>query len=598
MKKPQDSKVVGIPHFHTDIDPKNANVEDYYPYMVILAGCDYMILGHQNLSRFAGKDFEHILGIVPEEYHLPESHSTIIPAGYPSLDVLEESISNSQVEQDSILYAPTYNYVQTEKDSQDTISILETLAQKFPDKQIVFRPLPNSQARHEGKVLFEKLKSKNVSLDLSNNNPEQYARAALVVTDTSTTADTFSYATLRPHIQCQMHGFKKESTSKGTGWVAYSLEQFNQILNSLDLDSGAYADEILKQRNEQFCSVGRTAANVIDHIETICNGDNCESWLKVPRRIDRSLRDSNDKDLLQEILKTKPGPRKASYITCAEAYSNCSSQPRSYADLFNWYKAHQPLNRENAHNLTCFLMQDKTIQIIDSSDFHETNPQRMNIPFYLNCGQDTSIDDFTFSADIIKTSFAGYTGTNTEEKNNHVPLQEIISNQERAYIAIGNDTMYSRMATSFDLYCLARQNGLEIISPKVLHYIAVEITPQKTVNLLQAWQCREKAKSNNSEPFMIWGSSGYYQQLKTNNELPDMARCLGFIDSNKDSQGTTVDAKTVYSLQEALRVAKYPFTIIIAASYIYHDEIIATLREELARMTPNSTLAHPRKDGY
>ena len=595
---PENCKIISIPHVHLEISPDNTDAESYYGYMNSLAKCDYLVLGHQNIRKFRGEEFTHILSLTPEEYHNQTKRSVIIPAGYPSLDILIEQTDIADLKQDCILYASAHSHILTEGESQNTLNILEKLAQKFPDKKIIFRPLPFAESRHEGTALFGKIKAENVALDLSDNNPELYARAALLVTDTSTTADTFSYATLRPHIQCQMHGFRKEMTHKRTGWVVYSINQLTELLDNIDLDSSEHKKHILKQRNLQFCSIGKTAAYIIDHLEIICVDSCAAGWIKVPHKTDRCLRNLTDEDFLQKLQALASGPRKAHWLICAIHYFWQKQFPVSYTDLIDWFTTHQPLSRLNAYNLPCFKISAKTLQIIDYSSVHSLNLEPTDIPFYLSCNKDESVTDFTFNKDFIDRTFAGYTGTDKAGADEYTPIQKIISRKENAYIAIGNTSMYSRMAAAVDLYCAARNAGIKTSSQATIHYTAVHITEDHSLKRLQAWECRAKSESGSFGPFMIWGTSGYYHQLKEAKVLPPMDSCIGFIDSNKQQQGNKVDGITVYSIQQALGNASKTFSIILAASHIYYEEIIATLREELARMNPNSTLAHPRKDGY
>ncbi|WP_415718756.1 hypothetical protein [Maridesulfovibrio sp.] len=79
------------------------------------------------------------------------------------------------------------------------------------------------------------------------------------------------------------------------------------------------------------------------------------------------------------------------------------------------------------------------------------------------------------------------------------------------------------------------------------------------------------------------GHKVLFLNMVQENELPDMKDCLGFIDSNTTVQGTEVDGLPVYALADALRSTAEPFAIIIAASYIYHEEILAALKEGLSR---------------
>ena len=583
VNKPQGSKVVSVPHFHSDISPDNTDAENYYPYMSQLAGSDYLILGHKNLHKFRGDDFEYSLSLIPEELHLPENSSTIIPAGYPSLDVLVEQTRKYQETGNLIIYACGYGYSQTEQEALTHIAILETLARTFPQKTIIFRPVPSVVARHDAKAIFEQVKAKNVNLDLSNSNIELYARASLLITDSSTTAETFSYATLRPHIQCQMHGLRKKITHKQTGWIVYSQQQFERVLADIKMGSNFYAEEILNHRNTQFCSIGKTATNIFDHIEIISVGKSCDNWIQVTKKINESLRNQEDGDLLDAIMQLKAGPKQAQYIACAEDYIIHAKSPRSYASLFNGLRSHKTLRQINGRNLTCFLIDKDTMRILDHSEIHKLVSKQGAIPFYLNCNNDITIDDFTLNTDFMRKSFAGYTGAGAEEKDNYHTLKDIIAGHDRAYVAIGSDDMYERLSTAFDLYYHARLKGLEMVSPEVLHYTAVKITGENTVKLMLAWECRKERESGRFGPFMIWGSSGYYQQLRKHNELPDMKDCLGFIDSNTTVQGTEVDGLPVYALADALRSTAEPFVIIIAASYIYHEEILAALKEGLSR---------------
>lgn len=138
----------------------------------------------------------------------------LIPGGYPRLDYNRLKLQQMAKASDTLVYAPTASVEMPDKTEltysiYQASAILEALVQAFPSYRIVFRPHPkdlsrvragkNSPTADAIRAAIEYCQHSRCELDCSRGDYlANYGRAAVLISDTSSTAFTFALTTKRP----------------------------------------------------------------------------------------------------------------------------------------------------------------------------------------------------------------------------------------------------------------------------------------------------------------------------------------------------------------------------------------------------------------
>ena len=138
----------------------------------------------------------------------------LIPGGYPRLDDNRLKHQSNCLPVDTIIYAPTASIAMPPK-TELTYSIyqareiLACLDQCFPGYRIVFRPHPKDLSRVRAGAIGATADALNQAVDYCQNSRceldekknqymDNYSRAAVMISDTSSTAFTYALTTKRP----------------------------------------------------------------------------------------------------------------------------------------------------------------------------------------------------------------------------------------------------------------------------------------------------------------------------------------------------------------------------------------------------------------
>jgi hypothetical protein len=220
---------------------------------------------------------------------------TLIPAGYPKLDLLlQERAICPQLkpsERKTVVYAPTHVYAVNEKlaslrkHGREIVSHLLGLGYR-----VIFRPHPVSFNDSDRFLVDEIARSHsgnpNFELDGSKEYFSAYSKADVMVTDLSGTGFTFSFTFTKPTIffvedwqaEAQLTGVQFEEREE-IGFVSRSIEDLMMALTNLD--SIDWSQKIQEYRAEKVFNLGSSGEYVAEGISRILGGQNSADWVSI-----------------------------------------------------------------------------------------------------------------------------------------------------------------------------------------------------------------------------------------------------------------------------------------------------------------------------
>jgi CDP-Glycerol:Poly(glycerophosphate) glycerophosphotransferase len=250
------------------------------PYDYILCG------GPHHLDSFREHSLRHpaLLG------------KTLVPAGYPKLDLMLASHSTTRRPTDpsrrsTVVYAPTH--ISSLSDHLTSLShygeaIVNALI--VEGNRVIFRPHKASFADQDRPVIDRICQlhadNPNFSLDMSEDYTETYSSADLMVTDLSGTGFTFSFSFGRPCIffsaseeaERGLRGIQFEARHR----IGALVRDINEMLEKTsELCNRDMTEEIERFRDETVFNVGKSAAYIVDCLEDILSGRKRPEWVRL-----------------------------------------------------------------------------------------------------------------------------------------------------------------------------------------------------------------------------------------------------------------------------------------------------------------------------
>lgn len=238
--------------------------------------------GKQELGKAAQIFYSRLdEGHVAKKIHL-------VKGGYPKLDKNIQSAREASVRLDTITYAPTPNSPESNKGSwlpfmtvnDHAASILEQLAKNFPEYRIAFKPFADEleSALEPTREIIERYE--NLYLDISGSNyAELYARTAVLLSDFSSTAYSFSFITSRPvnflsFNERLLKNWPDPYLEKRTrfGMVSEDLEQMVENTRRLLENPEEIKADIQQAGLEEMYNLGSASRAIADAIEAIGQG--------------------------------------------------------------------------------------------------------------------------------------------------------------------------------------------------------------------------------------------------------------------------------------------------------------------------------------
>jgi hypothetical protein len=248
---------------------------------------DYIFcIGPHHLDSFRERALRHpaLLG------------KTLVPAGYPKLDLMLASNSTKRHRTDpslglTVVYAPTHvfpiNACLASLFNYGEAIVNALLAEGH---RVIFRPHPNSLVGDQQRIIDRICRlhtgNPNFALDTSKDYSESYALADLMVTDLSGTGFTFSVSFGRPCIffspnEEAEHGLRgiQFDARHRIGTVVRGIDELIEKIS--ELCNLNMTDEIEQYRDEAVFNVGNSAKYIVDCLEDILSGCERPEWVRL-----------------------------------------------------------------------------------------------------------------------------------------------------------------------------------------------------------------------------------------------------------------------------------------------------------------------------
>lgn len=239
-----------------------------------------------------------------KEYRL-RNRICVIPGGYLQLDRNIELAQSYTGPCDSIIYAPTlslaeYPHCELATSICDGPEIVLSLLQKFPDFTVIFRPHPSDLKLFQ--LNREDVRSKQFSqlMELCREHPRcelddnatnymgSYNRSALMISDSSSTAFSFAFATGRPvvffssrnaELIATLGGRMKFVKDRGkVGSVAESISELIKQAERFLYQPNEGREDVQNFRNRMVFNLGRSAHYFAENIGNILSGEKHPDW--------------------------------------------------------------------------------------------------------------------------------------------------------------------------------------------------------------------------------------------------------------------------------------------------------------------------------
>lgn len=227
----------------------------------------------------------------------------LIPGGYPRLDYNRLKLQQMAGALDTLVYAPTASVEMPDKTEltysiYQASAILEALVQAFPSYRIVFRPHPkdlsrvragkNSPTADAIRAAIEYCQHSRCELDASRGDYlANYGRAAVLISDTSSTAFTFALTTKRPVVffspgnhllKEQLGHFDYIQDREHFGVTVSDVNSLLLAIATMLENPGQYAEKILQHSKQILFNDGCSEDYFINNISYILNNNCHPDW--------------------------------------------------------------------------------------------------------------------------------------------------------------------------------------------------------------------------------------------------------------------------------------------------------------------------------
>lgn len=303
---PSGSKSIFFPHaldyssgLCLNMD-KTVAMDVFYQNNYMLS--DYFFASCKSNFELVASLYKHV-----KDYFKDNDEKCVIPGGYPSFDQNYKKYNdylNKPVEKDTILYAPTPDYIDFENTMKFSSlnktfphlskAIIETLVNNFPEYRIVFRIHPLHRESGAIESILEAFKYvPNFEYDDGTKSYiESFRQSVFMISDVSSVAYNFPLSTLHPVIFFNPEDFPDE-VKAGAGTVKigyiYYRKHVGEVVKNTDellvaakiIISGRHRitkDELSSFRDKFMYNIGESEKYIVDNIEYILNGKKHPDW--------------------------------------------------------------------------------------------------------------------------------------------------------------------------------------------------------------------------------------------------------------------------------------------------------------------------------
>ena len=464
------------------------------------------------------------------------------------------------------------------------------LVREFKDRDIIYSCFPHAQERVNARYLREQFSEPNFHFNTSMTNLDMYADSAIAITDTSHTVQTFSFATLRPSIQCVFSGYRKHPVRCGASWLVHNVDQLLETIhNALD-NREDMQDEIKRIRDEYIVKPGLTARYIVENLGIIARGEALPEW-KVVRKVDTKPVACTD-DLLTQLVEKKTYKSTREHRLLLNEVSEAHPELEYQKEISFLLSSQTTLSRHNNFNIICLCVRKGKLRLLSLTEISSFWADATGGQFFLRCCETDSIDDFDIPKETVRHRFLGYvqaaeddaTRASQQGKTLFLSIEDIFEKHDDFVVIVAVHDYETRIKAVLDMYYASKQRGCIFEADHNTNanmILLVVYAFEPSLKRFSTMDVSEFYAGSPDKTYMIWGGGGRYRLMKEAGSLPRKQTMIGFIDNNLAAHGTEVDGHTVYSLDEAL--ALKPDVVIFAMTHEFVTQVERQLQDLLAQ---------------
>lgn len=256
-------------------------------YPTIIRTLDYLVVAVcQGDEEWTMENYRIVQDVYPAAFLKGRRrHLDIVPGGYPKLDY-SRRILGSSAPLRSIIYSPTSQGSAVSKVQHDGESVLSTLLRAFPEMKIVFRPYPSQANMEHGRILAAKFTAyRNFVFDDTATGIAYQKECAVAVTDSSSSALTFSFATGRPLVFVNLkEGAETKLQGTPLGFRTETPEGLIEGVRRGIRDAAQWAVTIREEARKNIYHPGSAAGYLAANLNRFANRASHPDWLSIERR--------------------------------------------------------------------------------------------------------------------------------------------------------------------------------------------------------------------------------------------------------------------------------------------------------------------------
>jgi hypothetical protein len=296
---PEGSVTICIPHSLPDGGLRENTFASntatlIWRYPTIIRSFDYLVAAvRQHPDHWTESNHSRIQRIYPPHFLAGRRRFLdIVPGGYPKLDYSRRILNSSSAHR-CIIYSPTSFRSSQSRVRRDAKAILSALLQAFPHLTVVFRPYPSEVDLRDGRRLADRFAtSPRFAFDANATGVRYQRECAVAVTDSSSSAITFSLATRRPLVFVDLKDSDPSSGASAPlapvrnpfGFTAHSVTAMVAAVRSGIDNPALWQDVIMEAAEKHIYNPGSAARYLATHLQWFANRESHPDWLSIERR--------------------------------------------------------------------------------------------------------------------------------------------------------------------------------------------------------------------------------------------------------------------------------------------------------------------------
>jgi hypothetical protein len=243
--------------------------------------CDYIFLSSEIVKYSLQKKINYY-----SDNQIKDKKPQLINTGYLKLDHVYEKLKINDLEEDSILLAPTLSIALKDFNLDDYLDSIIKEVLNNTNFKIIYRPHPGDKVNLNKNLIINNINNKyknnkNFKLDLDTSYLDSYKKSKILITDFSGTAYTYAFSRLRPIIffSKNENNLLKSSYKDlfffkdrlRVGKIIENIDNLNEEIYSVDRQIEFYSNQIKILRSERIKFFNNSIKQNIDNLKDIIN---------------------------------------------------------------------------------------------------------------------------------------------------------------------------------------------------------------------------------------------------------------------------------------------------------------------------------------